>query len=61
LPPSVATSGPGELVHLDIKPLAWILRVGHRIHGDRRQIVAGAGYEYAHVAIDDYSRTRRPP
>jgi transposase InsO family protein len=46
----------GELVHLDIKPLARILRVGHRIHGDRRQIVEGAGYEYAHVAIDDYSR-----
>ena len=47
---------PGELVHLDIKPLARILRVGHRIHGDRRQMVDGAGYEYAHVAIDDYSR-----
>lgn len=47
---------PGELVHLDIKPLARILRVGHRIHGDRRQIVPGAGYEYAHVAIDDHSR-----
>jgi transposase InsO family protein len=47
---------PGELVHLDIKPLARILRVGHRIHGDRRQIVEGAGYEYAHVAIDDHSR-----
>jgi transposase InsO family protein len=49
-------SRPGELVHLDIKPLARILRVGHRIHGDRRQIVRGAGYEYAHVAVDDYSR-----
>jgi transposase InsO family protein len=47
---------PGELVHLDIKPLARILRVGHRIHGYRRQIVEGAGYEYAHVAVDDYSR-----
>ena len=47
---------PGELVHLDIKPLARILRIGHRIHGDRRQIVEGAGYEYAHVAVDDYSR-----
>ena len=46
----------GELVHLDIKPLARILRVGHRIHGDRRQVVKGAGYEYAHVAIDDHSR-----
>jgi len=47
---------PGELVHLDIKPLARILRVGHRIHGDRGQKVEGAGYEYAHVAVDDYSR-----
>jgi transposase InsO family protein len=47
---------PGELVHLDIKPLARILRVGHRIHGDRRQTVKGGGYEYAHVAVDDYSR-----
>ena len=33
----------GELVHLDIKPLARILRVGHRMHGDRRQVVEGAG------------------
>lgn len=47
---------PGELVHLDIKPLARIRRVGHRIHGDRRQSVAGAGYEFVHVAVDDYSR-----
>jgi transposase InsO family protein len=58
-PPTVIRyerSRPGELVHLDIKPLARILRVGHRIHGDRRQTVEGAGYEYAHVAVDDYSR-----
>jgi transposase InsO family protein len=47
---------PGELVHLDIKPLARILRPGPRIHGDRRQTVDGAGYEYVHVAVDDYSR-----
>jgi len=47
---------PGELVHLDIKPLARILRIGHRIHGDRRQMTSGGGYEYAHVAVDDYSR-----
>lgn len=47
---------PGELLHLDIKPLARILRVGHRIHGDRRTKVGGAGYEYVHVAIDDHSR-----
>jgi transposase InsO family protein len=49
-------SAPGGLVHLDIKPLARILRVGHRIHGDRRAIVKGAGWEYVHVAVDDYSR-----
>jgi transposase InsO family protein len=47
---------PGELVHLDIKPLARILQVGHRIHGDRQRRLQGAGYEYAHVAIDDHSR-----
>jgi transposase InsO family protein len=46
----------GDLVHLDVKPLARILRVGHRIHGDRQRISRGAGYEYAHVAIDDHSR-----
>lgn len=47
---------PGELLHLDIKPLARIVRIGHRIHGDQQQRCAGAGYEYVHVAIDDYSR-----
>jgi transposase InsO family protein len=47
---------PGELVHLDIKPLVRILRAGHRIHGDRRTRVTGAGWEYVHVAVDDYSR-----
>ena len=41
---------PGELVHLDIKPLARILRTGHRIHGDRHQRVSGAKGEYVHVA-----------
>ncbi len=47
---------PGELVHLDIKKLARIVRVGHRITGDRRDTVGGAGWEYVHVAIDDASR-----
>lgn len=47
---------PGELVHLDVKPLARIVRVGHRIHGDRSQRVYGAGWEFAHVAIDDATR-----
>ena len=47
---------PGDLVHLDVKPLARIAGVGHRIHGDRRARVQGIGWEYAHVAIDDHSR-----
>jgi transposase InsO family protein len=47
---------PGELVHVDIKPLVRIERVGHRIHGDRSTRVAGAGWEYVHVCIDDASR-----
>jgi hypothetical protein len=40
---------PGELVHLDVKKLALIVRVGHRISGDRRDPVRGAGWQYAHM------------
>jgi len=47
---------PGELLHLDTKKLARIVRPGHRIHGDRSKSVAGAGWENAHVAVDDHSR-----
>lgn len=46
---------PGELLHIDIKKLAKIDGVGHRIHGDRTQ-GKGKGWEYLHVAIDDHSR-----
>ena len=49
-------SRPGSLVHMDIKKLARIVRVGHRIHGDRSQRVYGAGWEFYHAAIDDASR-----
>lgn len=47
---------PGELVHLDIKKLARIVRPGHRVSGDRRDTVRGAGWQFAHMAIDDHSR-----
>ena len=47
---------PGDLLHVDIKPLAQIRAVGHRVHGDRRRTVRGAGWEYVHVAVDDHSR-----
>lgn len=47
---------PGDLLHLDIKRLGKIGRIGHRIHGDRTRAVRGIGWEYVHVAIDDHSR-----
>ena len=54
--PRYERSEPGELLHLDVKKLGRILGVGHRITGDRRVSVKNAGWEYAHVAIDDHSR-----
>lgn len=47
---------PGELIHVDIKKLGRIGRIGHRIHGDRTTRVRGIGWEFVHVAIDDASR-----
>ena len=47
---------PGELLHIDVKKLGRIGRVGHRIHGDRTTRVRGIGWEYVHVAVDDASR-----
>lgn len=49
-------SRPGDLLHLDVKKLARIGGVGHRIHGDRRRMIRGLGWEFVHVAIDDYTR-----
>jgi hypothetical protein len=47
---------PGELLHMDTKKLGCIVRPSHRVTGDRRDSVDGAGWEFAHVAIDDHSR-----
>jgi transposase InsO family protein len=47
---------PGDLLHLDVKKLGRIGRVGHRITGDRRTRVRGIGWECVHVAVDDASR-----
>jgi transposase InsO family protein len=49
---------PGELLHLDVKKLGRIIKVGHRITGDRQSSSTGPakGWEYLHVAIDDASR-----
>ena len=49
---------PGELLHLDVKKLGRIVKVGHRITGNRQGHGAGPdpGWDYLHVAIDDASR-----
>jgi transposase InsO family protein len=47
---------PGDLVHIDTKKLGRIARMGHRITGDRRDTVEGAGWECLFVAVDDHSR-----
>src|SRR5438270_4252284 len=51
-------SRPGELIHIDIKKLGRIDRPGHRVTGDRsdRRNQGKKGWEYVHVAVDDYSR-----
>ena len=47
---------PGELLHIDTKKLGRIVQPSHRVTGDRRDATRGAGWEFAHVAIDDHSR-----
>jgi transposase InsO family protein len=49
-------AGAGEILHIDTKKLARIVRVGHRIHKDRSRTVDGAGWEFLYVAVDDASR-----
>jgi transposase InsO family protein len=47
---------PGELLHLDVKKLGRIRKIGKRIHGKKHVRSRGAGWEYAHVCVDDHSR-----
>jgi transposase InsO family protein len=54
---------PGELVHIDVKKLGRIERIGHRITGNhadqrthRRNGRRQTGWEYVHVCIDDATR-----
>jgi transposase InsO family protein len=47
---------PGDLLHLDTKKLARIIKPGHRLTGDPRDETRHAGWEMLHVAIDDHSR-----
>ncbi len=49
-------AAPGDLVHLDIKKFARIVKAGHRITGNPRDETRGAGWEFLYVAVDDHSR-----
>lgn len=47
---------PGDMVHIDTKKLGRIERMSHRVTGNRRDSVDGAGWEFLFVAVDDHSR-----
>src|SRR5271170_2910040 len=49
-------AAPGDLLHLDTKKLGRFHRVGARITGTHQKRSPGAGFEVAHVCIDDHSR-----
>jgi transposase InsO family protein len=49
-------AAPGQLLHIDTKKLGRIERPSHRVTGNRRDTVEGAGWEFLFVAIDDHSR-----
>jgi transposase InsO family protein len=47
---------PGDMVHIDTKKLGRIERMSHRVTGNRRDSVDGAGWEFLFVAVDDHAR-----
>ncbi len=47
---------PGDLIHIDTKKLGRIERPSHRVTGNRRDTVEGAGWEFLFVAVDDHAR-----
>lgn len=47
---------PGDLLHIDTKKLGVIVRPSHRVTGNRKDSVDGAGWETLFVAIDDHAR-----
>jgi transposase InsO family protein len=47
---------PGQMLHIDTKKLGRIVRPAHRVTGDRRDSVDGAGWEMLFVAVDDHAR-----
>ena len=49
-------AAPGDMLHLDIKKFARIVKAGHRITGNPQDETRGAGWEFLYVAVDDHSR-----
>lgn len=49
-------AAPGELVHLDAKKLGRFWQIGKRVLGDGVRRNRRAGWQHAHVAVDDHSR-----
>ena len=49
-------AAPGDMLHIDTKKLGRIVRPSHRVTGNRRDSVDGAGWEVLFVAIDDHAR-----
>jgi transposase InsO family protein len=47
---------PGDLLHIDTKKLGRIVRPSHRVTGNRKDSVDGAGWEFLFVAVDDHAR-----
>lgn len=47
---------PGDMLHIDTKKLGRIERPSHRVTGNRRDSVEGAGWEMLFVAVDDHAR-----
>jgi transposase-like protein len=47
---------PGDMLHIDTKKLGRIVRPSHRVTGNRRDSVNGAGWDVLFVAIDDHAR-----
>ncbi len=60
--PRYERATPGEIIHIDIKKLGRVSRIGHRITGDRtgqsnqRMNGTAPGWAYVHVAVDDNPR-----
>jgi transposase InsO family protein len=47
---------PGDLLHIDIKKLGRIGRMGFRVTGDQSKRARGVGWEFLFVGVDDHAR-----